>query len=64
MTGEERLDARLRGAAACQAASTRSTSIASMRGSRGAVEQHGYGRTPLSRRWPTMFSDVFLVATR
>jgi SAM-dependent methyltransferase len=30
----------------------------------GAVEQHGYGRTFLSRRWPTMFSDVFLVATK
>jgi len=29
-----------------------------------AVEQHGYGWTPLSRRWPTMFSDVFLVATK
>jgi len=29
-----------------------------------AVEQHGYGRTVLSRRWPTMFSDVFLVATK
>jgi SAM-dependent methyltransferase len=29
-----------------------------------AVEQHGYGRTFLSRRWPTMFSDVFLVAIK
>lgn len=28
------------------------------------VEQHGYGRTFLSRRWPTLFSDVFLVATK
>jgi SAM-dependent methyltransferase len=29
-----------------------------------AVEQYGYGRTLLSRHWPTMFSDVFLVATK
>jgi SAM-dependent methyltransferase len=34
------------------------------RGGFTAVEQHGYGRTVLSRRWPTMFSDVFLVATK
>jgi SAM-dependent methyltransferase len=29
-----------------------------------AVHCHGYGRTFLSRRWPTMFSDVFLVAIK
>lgn len=29
-----------------------------------AVEQHGYGRTFLSRQWPTLFSEVFLVATK
>ena len=28
------------------------------------VEQLGYGRHPLARRWPTLFSDVFIVATR
>ena len=28
------------------------------------VERHGYGRTMLSRRWPTLFSDVFLVAIK
>jgi SAM-dependent methyltransferase len=29
-----------------------------------AVHPHGYGRTFLSRRWPTMFSDVFVVAIK
>jgi SAM-dependent methyltransferase len=28
------------------------------------VEELGYGRHPLARRWPTLFSDIFLVATR
>ena len=29
-----------------------------------SVRVHGYGATPLSRWWPAMFSDVFLVATK
>lgn len=28
------------------------------------VQSLGYGRTALSRSWPTLFSDVFLVATK
>lgn len=28
------------------------------------VERHGYGRTELSRRLPTLFSDVFIVAAK
>lgn len=28
------------------------------------VEALGYGSHPLARRWPTLFSDVFIVATR
>jgi len=28
------------------------------------VEELGYGKHPLARRWPTLFSDIFLVATR
>ena len=28
------------------------------------VQAFGYGATPLSRWWPAMFSDVFLVATK
>ena len=28
------------------------------------VEARGYGTHPLARRWPELFSDVFLVATR
>jgi SAM-dependent methyltransferase len=29
-----------------------------------SVQPRGYGRTFLSRRWPTLFSDVFLVAVK
>lgn len=28
------------------------------------VERYGYGKTPLSRRLPTLFSDIFLVAIK